>query len=279
MADSQREQRLKYELLIPIDERRQADGLHELQLSPRSFRRALGHPAGMTAAMRYQRLRRLWPGAHRPGAVPASRAGPGAVAGRGHARRCGWTHERAVDLRAAAARSRDCDWPITNCYVDAWMLISAPGARSAGRARVTVAQDYEGDQFTFFKYLHEDLEHLYGVVVGELIDLASSGRADRGADADWPRCAGGGGRLLSAGHARHVYRTQHTKTTIAIDSHRYRSGAAEHIFTTPASYELTGQDYAGVFRQAARAGSGGRRAAALCGICPPPLGADLRVPR
>ncbi len=38
MAESQREQGLKYELLIPINSRSNANGVHQLQLSPQPFR-------------------------------------------------------------------------------------------------------------------------------------------------------------------------------------------------------------------------------------------------
>src|ERR1700758_2238768 len=70
----------------------------------------------------------------------------------------------AVETSAA-----ECDWPITNCYVDAWMqVLGSRRLDPVAGLGVTVTQDYEGDQFTFFKYLHEDLEMLYGIVVGEL---------------------------------------------------------------------------------------------------------------
>src|ERR1700722_15274651 len=63
----------------------------------------------------------------------------------------------------------ECDWPTTNCYVDAWMpLLATWGLDPVAGLGITVTQDYEGDQFHFFKFLHEDLELLYGVVVGEL---------------------------------------------------------------------------------------------------------------
>ena len=35
-------------------------------------------------------------------------------------------------------------------------------------AKLTVTQDFEGDQFTFFKFPLEDIEHLYGTQVQEL---------------------------------------------------------------------------------------------------------------
>lgn len=155
----------------------------------------------------------------------------------------------AADLRAPAAPVPDCDWPITNCYVDAWMLIlRAWGLDPLAGLGVTVAQDYEGDQFTFFKDLHEDLETLYGVVVGELsiwraleVQLAAQVRMGRLVlvEAD--------GYYLPDTRAT-SYRTQHTKTTIGIDSMDLAAGRLTY-FHNVGHYELAGEDYAGVFRR------------------------------
>jgi hypothetical protein len=147
------------------------------------------------------------------------------------------------------AAPTECDWPITNCYIDAWTLIlNAWGLDPAAGLGVTVAQDYEGDQFTFFKYMHEDLERLYGVVVGELTIYASLEeqileQVRRGhlvlAEAD--------GWYLPDTRAT-SYRTQHTKTTIGIDSIDIAAGELGY-FHNVGHYQLTGEDYAGVFRK------------------------------
>jgi hypothetical protein len=113
---------------------------------------------------------------------------------------------------------------------------------------VTVAQDYEGDQFTFFKYLHEDLEKLYGVTVGELsiwhqLDVQIEKQVQLGrlvlVEAD--------GFYLPDTRAT-SYRTQHTKTTIGIDGMDREAGRLTY-FHNVGHYELVGEDYAGVFRQ------------------------------
>jgi hypothetical protein len=61
------------------------------------------------------------------------------------------------------------NWPETNCYVD---LLIEVLARRGHDPRValafTVALDYEGDQFTFFKIPPADLALLYGVEILEL---------------------------------------------------------------------------------------------------------------
>lgn len=155
----------------------------------------------------------------------------------------------AVDLRPIGQPVEQCDWPITNCYVDAWLLVlRAWGLDPLAALGVTVAQDYEGDQFTFFKYLHEDLEKLYGVLVGELSiwhaleeQIATQVRLGRLVlvEAD--------GYYLPDTRAT-SYRSQHTKTTIAVDSMELRAGRLTY-FHNVGHYELTGEDYAGVFRR------------------------------
>ncbi len=57
----------------------------------------------------------------------------------------------------------------TNCYVDLWSKSSMRlGLAPEAMLGFTLTQDFEGDQFTFFKVPLEDLEALYGVVATEL---------------------------------------------------------------------------------------------------------------
>ena len=155
----------------------------------------------------------------------------------------------AVPLAGAAAPAADCDWPITNCYVDAWMLVlRAWGLDPLAGLGVTVAQDYEADQFTFFKYPHEDLETLYGVTVGELSiwhaleeQLAAQVQRRRLALVEVD------GYYLPDTRAT-SYRAQHTKTTIAVDAMDTDAGRLSY-FHNVGHYELAGEDYAGVFRR------------------------------
>jgi hypothetical protein len=147
------------------------------------------------------------------------------------------------------ANPTDSDWPITNCYVDAWMLVLADwGLDPVAGLGMTVALDYEGDQFTFFKYLHSDLETLYGVVAGELTiygslerhiaEQLSLGRLVL-AEAD--------GYYLPDTRAT-SYRTTHTKTTIGIDSIDVERGRLRYRHNE-GRYELTGADYDGALRR------------------------------
>jgi hypothetical protein len=60
-------------------------------------------------------------------------------------------------------------WPETNCYVDLWIeVLASYGVAPEAMLGFTLTQDYEGDQFTFFKVPLEDLESLYGIVSTEL---------------------------------------------------------------------------------------------------------------
>ena len=66
--------------------------------------------------------------------------------------------------------TRDRHWAETNCYVDVWIeLLHAWGFDPIAAMPFTVAIDFEGDQWTFFKFPHIDLRDLYGLDVQELM--------------------------------------------------------------------------------------------------------------
>lgn len=68
-----------------------------------------------------------------------------------------------------AIHTADRTWPETNCYVDVWIeLLHAHGFDPVPALPFTVAVDFEGDQWTFFKFRLGDLEELYGLTVEEL---------------------------------------------------------------------------------------------------------------
>src|SRR5262245_40425576 len=83
----------------------------------------------------------------------------------------------AVDLlgldpatwRPSALHGGNRIWPETNCYIDVWVeLLPALGHPVEPALSFTVLQDFEGDQFTFFKFPLEDLQTLFGLSVQEL---------------------------------------------------------------------------------------------------------------
>lgn len=60
-------------------------------------------------------------------------------------------------------------WAETNCYVDIWIeLLHALGRDPVAAMPFTLAVDFEGDQWTFFKFPLADLYDLYGLDVQEL---------------------------------------------------------------------------------------------------------------
>ena len=60
-------------------------------------------------------------------------------------------------------------WTETNCYVDVWIeVLHALGLDPLAAAAFTLGCDFEGDQWTFFKYPPEDLRALYGIDVAEM---------------------------------------------------------------------------------------------------------------
>ena len=60
-------------------------------------------------------------------------------------------------------------WVQKNCYVDVWIeFLHALGLEPTAAMGFTLAVDFEGDQWTFFKPPLGDLRTLYGIDVQEL---------------------------------------------------------------------------------------------------------------
>jgi len=158
----------------------------------------------------------------------------GLVPGAGH---------RAHALHGPAAL-----WAEKNCYVDIWIeLLHALGLEPRAMLGFTVAIDFDGDQWTFFKPPHGELFELYGIDVQELnvwrplLDHALEHLgADRAisteADAFWlPDTAGTD------------YRRQHTKTTIVLAEVDPLARRAVYLHNG-GCFSLEGEDFEGLFR-------------------------------
>jgi uncharacterized protein DUF1839 len=160
---------------------------------------------------------------------------------------------RVWDLDPAAyaphpLHAADRAWPESNCSVDLWVeLLHTAGAEPLAALPFCLAIDLEGDQWTFFKFPLADLDALYGVDVFELNV--------------WCSLAGHVAEQLALGRPAIVevdafylpdtagtsYRANHVKTSIgiqAIDLEGRRLG----YFHNAGYYELSGDDFAGVFR-------------------------------
>lgn len=138
-------------------------------------------------------------------------------------------------------------WAETNCYVDLWVeLLHALGRDPVAALPFTLAIDFEGDQWTFFKYPLADLYDLYGVDVQEL--------------AIWRDLTAHLEEQLGRGHpvlveldsfylpdtAGTAYQHAHVKTTVAavsIDTEQRRLG----YFHNAGYYELHGDDFRNIF--------------------------------
>ena len=147
-----------------------------------------------------------------------------------------------------ALHAPDCIWVEKNCYVDLWIeLLHALKLEPRACLGFTLAIDFEGDQWTFFKPSHDELRELYGVDVQELtvwrplldhaLEHLGAGKwISTEADAFWlPDTAGTD------------YRHQHTKTTIVlndIDVDARRLG----YFHNAGYFTLEGEDFLKTFR-------------------------------
>lgn len=136
----------------------------------------------------------------------------------------------------------------TNCYSDILIeLLHARGDEPLAAMGFTVRSDFEGDQWSFFKPPPGDLERLFGVDIHEmqpyrpLPDQAAEQLAD-------------GRTLIVELDAWHLpdtaatsYRREHVKTSCAIEAID-RSAERLRYFHNAGLYELSGDDYRGVFR-------------------------------
>ena len=139
-------------------------------------------------------------------------------------------------------------WPQTNCYADLWIeILHALGLEPAAAFGFTIGQDFEGDQFTFFKPPLDDLEALYGLKVTELALYDELiGHIEQ-------QIARGRLVLLELDSfympdTRGVsYRESHGKTTIAVNR-LDRAGRQLDYFHNDGLHRAEGEDFDGLFR-------------------------------
>ena len=139
-------------------------------------------------------------------------------------------------------------WAETNCYVDIWIeLLHAWDFEPIAAMPFTFGIDFEGDQWTFFKFPHSDLYDLYGLDVQEL--------------AIWRPLATHLDEQIALGRpvlveldsfylpdtAGTAYRIAHVKSTVAvveIDVDKQHLG----YFHGQGYYHLSGDDFVNVLR-------------------------------
>ena len=143
-------------------------------------------------------------------------------------------------------------WVEKNCYSDLWIeLLHALTLEPAALFPSSLALDFEGDQWTFFKPSLEELRDLYGIDVQELtvwrpliehaVEHLSAGKfISAEVDAFWlPDTAGTD------------YCSNHTKTTILLATLNVEARQLGY-FHNASYFELSGDDFSGLFRMEAK---------------------------
>lgn len=139
-------------------------------------------------------------------------------------------------------------WAETNCYTDVVIeLLHGLGQEPLAALPFALAIDFEGDQWTFFKFPHGDLLELYGLDIQELAPW-------RPLVAHLEEQVGAGRPVLveldscylpdTAGTA---YRRAHVKSTVAVNE---IDTAGRHLgyFHNQGYHHLEGQDFADIFQ-------------------------------
>ena len=201
MAATQKEQDLKYELVVPVATAEKPTAVASCNYHLDHF----GHAFGIQTAdgkPAHTRLRRLRPGADRPGAVPTHGFDPDRWPARRQAG-AGPMMQQILPLDPADyqrhpihGEDRDLgrDELLRRCLGRAAARL---GLRAGRRPAVHLAIDFEGDQWTFFKFPHADLYELYGLDVQELAIWRPLVEPRRGAGRAGPAGAGGAGFVFT----------------------------------------------------------------------------------
>jgi hypothetical protein len=141
----------------------------------------------------------------------------------------------------------DRSWPETNCYVDLWIeLLHGRGLVPEAMLGFTLRQDFEGDQFTFFKPPAADIERLYGLELAELAVYA-------GLESHALMQVALGRTVLVEVDAIFLpdthgttYGREHSKTTIGILALDPESRELDYLHNA-GRFRLSGADYDGIF--------------------------------
>ncbi|QRM56778.1 DUF1839 family protein [Sinorhizobium sp. BG8] len=144
--------------------------------------------------------------------------------------------------------SLDRMWPETNCYVDLWIEVLSTLAMSPeAMLGFTLTQDFEGDQFTFFKVPLEDLERLYGVRCTELAiyDRIEAHVAEQVSRARL--CLIEMDSFYMPDTRGVAYRMEHGKTTVAVNRLDVAARSMDY-FHNAGFFRVEGDDFDGLFR-------------------------------
>lgn len=157
--------------------------------------------------------------------------------------------------RVHALHSQERMWPETNCYVDLWIeVLNVLGLAPEAMLGFTLTQDFEGDQFTFFKVPLEDLEALYGIMATELaifdtVENHVQAQIDRGR-----LCLVEMDSFYMPDTAGVSYQREHGKTTVGINRLDMENRRLDY-FHNGGFFHLEGDDFDGLFQRNAPTGA------------------------
>jgi hypothetical protein len=147
-----------------------------------------------------------------------------------------------------ALHSMERMWPETNCYIDLWIeVLSTLGLPPEAMLGFTLTQDFEGDQFTFFKVPLEDLEALYGIRATELAIFDSVARHVETQIARGRLCLIEMDSFYMPDTQGTAYRQEHGKTTVAVNRLDFAGRHVEY-FHNGGYFGLDGEDFDGLFQ-------------------------------
>jgi hypothetical protein len=157
----------------------------------------------------------------------------------------------ATDFRPHPLHASERSWTETNCYVDVWIeVLHALGLDPVAAAAFTLSADFEGHQWSFFKFPPEDLRILFGLEVSEL-NVWKPVIEHVAEELDLGRLCTVEADSFFLPDTRGVsYRAAHVKSTIVpqmVDVEGRRLG----YFHNAGYFELQGEDFDGVFRRGA----------------------------
>jgi len=153
-----------------------------------------------------------------------------------------------ANYERSCLHAKDRIWAETNCYADILIeLIHSLGFDPRAALAFSLAIDFEVDQWTFFKYPHEDLYTMYGMDVIELNPWVSLVQHIEGqVEVGRPVLVEVDSYFLpdTLGTA---YQEVHTKSTIAVNTIDPKA-ATMGYFHGQAYYELAGQEFRDIFQ-------------------------------
>lgn len=155
-----------------------------------------------------------------------------------------------ANYERSSLHARDRIWAETNCYADVLIeLIHSLGFDPRAALAFSLAIDFEVDQWTFFKFPHEDLYAMYGMDIIELNPWVSLVQhIDEQVTAGRPVLVEVDSFFLPDTQGT-AYQSVHTKSTIAVNAIDPQAETMGY-FHGQAYYELAGQEFRDIFQTA-----------------------------